>query len=194
MSIPVAFFDSEDLEGHVAIVERQVRRGLEDAEAKRLARKIVNGKPDAYHGEIPLVYAYGLTLQLAPAGPEWIAPAQNPADQIAKIWTFMVLNVRYKLDPSSYELISTLPVMLETGEEDCDGSTVGLATLLGALGFRTRARVVSIGGEHWEHIYAMVGLPQGQPRRWLALDPTIPGAVPGWEFDGSSHAADFELT
>lgn len=190
MSIPVAFFDSEDLAGHVAIVERQVRRGVEDPETAQLARKITRGLPDGYLDGIPYVEAWGLTLQLAPEGGGWLAPARNDADKITQIWNFVVLNVRYKLDPAAYELVSTLPIMLETGEEDCDGSTVALATLLGALGFRTQARVVSVGGEAWEHIYAMVKV----GRRWLALDPTIPGAVPGWEFQGSTHRRDFALT
>jgi hypothetical protein len=193
MPVPVAFYDSDDLEGHVSIVQRQVQRSLEDRETRTLANKIVSGRPDLYVEDLPAVMAWGMTLQLAPPGPQFLGPAKNELDEINQIWNFLVLNVAYKLDPSAFELISTLRLMLEAGEEDCDGSTVAFGALLRARGFQVRCRVISTGGSHWEHIYAQVGLPKRKPTRWVTLDPTVKGATPGWEYADATHRADFKL-
>jgi transglutaminase-like putative cysteine protease len=192
VTIPAAFFDSDDLESHVSIVQRQVQRSLEDPETVRLAKKIVAGRADTMIEGVPVIYAWQLPHQLSTA--EIVRPAKSEADQIVAIWNFLVLNVRYKLDPQAFELVSTLRVMLEAGEEDCDGSTVAFGALLRALGFKVRARVISTNGSHWEHIYAQVGLPKQRPTRWLTLDPTVRGATPGWEYtDSVTHRADFAL-
>ena len=77
----------------------------------------------------------------------------------------------------------------------CDDATVAFASLLRALGFaNVFARVVSTDGKRWAHVYPVVALPKsGSIRRIVPLDITVAGSVPGWQFKGISHQADYKL-
>lgn len=74
---------------------------------------------------------------------------------------------------------------------NCDDMTIAFATLLKAVGFETvYARIVSMQGETWDHIYPIVVLPNGKR---LVLDATEKGKVPGWEYRWSAAKEDFAL-
>jgi hypothetical protein len=76
----------------------------------------------------------------------------------------------------------------------CDDATITLGALHRLVGFQgVRARVVSTNGKYWEHVYPMIGFPKTNPRKWLALDPTVKGSVPGWEYPKIKVAEDFRL-
>lgn len=77
----------------------------------------------------------------------------------------------------------------------CDDYVITLGALHKMVGFQNlRARVVSTNGKYWEHIYLLVGFPKtGQVRQWMPLDPTVPGAIPGWQYDKIKAYQDFEL-
>lgn len=80
------------------------------------------------------------------------------------------------------------------GAEDCDGATIILVALHKAAGFRNcRARIISTDEEYWEHVYPMVGVPMTQSHTLIALDPTVRGAVPGWEYPRAKAVHDFIL-
>ena len=56
------------------------------------------------------------------------------------------------------------------------------------------AVVVSTDGKRWAHVYPVVALPKsGSIRRIVPLDITVAGSVPGWQFKGISHQADYKL-
>lgn len=225
-------WETSSLEEHVALIDRQVKRSVEDPDLRTLARKIIQGRPDGVkRGGSPYVKAWG-NLYTFPSCPE--APALNDMQdaQIAvyRIWNFVVLNWTYLPDPPSFDLFSSARYGLDAkasaklleselknepsdevkreirehivklrgvttmGAEDCDGVVIILASLLKAVGFRqVRARVVSTSAEFWEHVYTMVGLPMRQATQLLALDPTVRGAQPGWEYPKSKVVRDFIL-
>lgn len=80
------------------------------------------------------------------------------------------------------------------GAGDCDDVCVLLVSLLKACGFRNcRARIVSTDEEFWAHVYTMVGVPRTQSRTLVALDPTVNGATPGWEYPRAKAVQDFIL-
>lgn len=78
---------------------------------------------------------------------------------------------------------------------NCDDFVILLAALHKLVGFSsTLARIVSTNGKWWEHVYLLVGFPkQGGVTQHLALDPTVRGATPGWEYKHITHYADYEL-
>jgi hypothetical protein len=77
---------------------------------------------------------------------------------------------------------------------NCDDATILLAALHKAAGFKNvRARIVSTDAEYWEHVYTMIGLPRTQSSTFVALDPTVRGAIPGWEYDRARAVHDFIL-
>lgn len=64
---------------------------------------------------------------------------------------------------------------------NCDDTAVATTTLLRHLGFQVGVRVAATGGIDWDHVYGIVGIPKDRPRGYVALDTTVPEAVPGWE-------------
>lgn len=195
MNDDVAIWEADSLADHMALLQRQVTRSLKDPETTRLARKIVGFRPDGeeiIRGErVPVVQAWGRTHVLIPVD----CPMRDDACEILAIWNFAVANVRYVLDPDGYDLFSTVKYTLDANAGDCDDFTILFGALLRAVGFQNVfARVVSVSGEYWEHVYTMVGMPKsGHTKRLIALDPTVPGATPGWEFEGVKTKEDFRL-
>jgi len=109
--------------------------------------------------------------------------------EVTQIWNFIVLNIRYCQDVRQRDTYATLQASLEAGAEDCDGFTVAFAALLGAVGYPVKARVMSIDGRVWDHIYPIVGI----KGRWIPLDATELGKQIGWEFPRAARKVDFEM-
>lgn len=77
---------------------------------------------------------------------------------------------------------------------NCDDATVVFGALCKRAGFSTvRARVISVDGEAFGHVYPVVGLPRKYPTELVPLDPTVRNAVPGWEYEGGKVVQDFDL-
>lgn len=74
---------------------------------------------------------------------------------------------------------------------NCDDFTIGLGALCGAVGYPVIARVISVHGNTWDHIYPVV---RTRKRGWVALDATERGKVPGWEYGSPGAVRDFHLT
>lgn len=190
-------WQTNDLEEHVSLIKRQVDRSVADSDTQRLAVKIVSGKADrwvTHRGQRwPIVEAWGEGFVLPSAAQ---APCRMRDDwcEVVAIWNFWVANVRYVFDPSAYDLFCTAEYTLRAGGGDCDDSTIGLCALLKCIGFEgVAARVISVSGTKWEHVYALVGLPKDPPRDWYPLDPTVEGVHPGWQFDRIAEVRDFYL-
>ena len=184
-----------DLPSHAALIKRQVDRSLEDKETIQLARKIVSGRADKHDKRKSYVIAWGEHYELPPRPelPELMGDHAAMCE-VMSIWNFWVTNVAYLEDPPDVDQFATVRYSLERRGGDCGWSTVGLSALLKAVGFRNlRARIVSTDGEFYEHVYAMVGVPKTRSTRLIALDPTVKGATPGWEFSRSRMVQDFIL-
>lgn len=98
----------------------------------------------------------------------------------------------------------TFDIMTESGrvylpESDvvvrqCDDFVIALGSMHRMLGFEGLvARVVSTNAESWEHVYLLVGYPKRRPKKWVALDPTVRGALPGWQYEKITTTQDFPL-
>ena len=64
---------------------------------------------------------------------------------------------------------------------NCDAHSVLLGSLLEAIGYPVRLKVVSYDGIRYSHIYPLVGDRPWNPTKWIPLDATIPWAKPGYE-------------
>ena len=191
-------WETADLDEHLTLIKRQVDRSLDDMETVQLARKIVSGKADGRMKDqdgkiVAYVEAWGEAFVLPPGR----CASRDAECEMIAIWNFWNANVRYVYDPTEYDLFTTVKYSLTSGGADCDDSTVGLITLHKAIGFEnTVARVVTVGGDEWEHIYPLIGIPKEKGRgvvRYVPLDCTVPGASPGWEYDGVKNYRDFYL-
>jgi len=202
MAAPVEHHITKNLDEHVALIRRQVKRGLRDAEARQLAVKIVSNKAElrsARHPltgrvqELPMIKAWGKWF-LAPNMPQ--CPPKDEECEINRLWEFVVLNVRYVYDPLEVDFFATAKQTLMAGGGDCDDVTILFATLAEAIGFPAAARVISTpdNPDEWVHVYVLIGHnSKDHPKWWIPLDPTVAGAKPGWQYPDIARHADFPL-
>ncbi len=190
-------WETNDLDEHVTLIKRQVDRSLDDMATIQLARKVTSGKADGRMKDadgktVRYVEAWGEAFVL----PDGRCEMRDAECEIVALWNFWVANVRYVYDPTEYDLFCTTKMTLLAGAGDCDDSCVGLVALHKAVGFeRCVARIVTVSGDQWEHIYPLIGLPKegSGTMRYVPLDCTVPGASPGWEYDGVKQYRDFYL-
>jgi hypothetical protein len=176
----------------------QVQKSLDDPATRNLAAAIVSGNFDNMRDprsgeEVPVVPFYGRWYRGAES---WDAARQvcgmrDYACEVTAIWNFIVLNVRYTQDQDGEDTYSSVRATLEQGAGDCDDLTILFAALLKAVGFENIvARIASVAGKTWDHVWALCMLPNGS---WIALDCTEPGNRPGWEAHGLAAVRDFAL-
>jgi hypothetical protein len=184
------------LEKHVALMKRQVKRSMDDPETIQLANRIVSNRYDYVvdpqtNKQVVAVRGWG-DYYRAPTTPA--CKARDTACEIVKLWDFAVLNLRYTYDPADTDTFRTVKESLSGGGVDCDDYVIFFAAMLGAIGFTSvGARVISEDGNAWGHVYTLVGCPHASPQRWIALDPTVQGVQPGWEYPSPKARRDFEL-
>ena len=193
----VEYWETGNLAEHVALIKKQMHKSLRDPELRQLALKIVGNRPDDYvldratGHEVPVAVAWGQAFRLPQVA---ACGMKNEACESQALWDFTVLNVRYCLDPDGYDLFATAKYTLLAGGGDCDDMVILLGALHRLVGFSgLAARVVSTNGRYWEHVYLMAGFPKNNPRQWVPLDPTVKGAVPGWQYKHSKAVEDFAL-
>ena len=176
----VRIWETNNLDDHVSLIRRQVRKSLADPETHKLARGLFSGHDS--------VTAWGRSYRCAPC-----TNIANDTCVINTVWNFCVLNVEYEHDPPDYDLFCVVRKTLSYGVGDCDDSTIVICSLLKSLGFaQTLARVITTDNKSWQHVYAMVTRGRnGGPL--VALDPTVKGATPGWEYSGSRQYRDFPM-
>ena len=202
MPAPVEHHITRNLDEHVALIKRQVARGLRDPEIRQLAVKIVSNHYEyrrVRHPrsgrvvEAPMIKAWGKWF-LAPDMPQ-CAPKDERCE-IDRLWEFVVLNVRYVYDPHEIDFFATAKETLLAGGGDCDDITILFDTLAKAIGFPAGARVISTmdDPDEWVHIYALIGHhSKDNPTAWMPLDPTVAGATPGWQYDDIARYVDYEM-
>lgn len=195
--LQASIHNSGNIDEHVGYIKRQLDKSMRDPEVRQLAVKIVSGsydwKPDRRSGQdVPVVKAWGKTFR-APTGE--ICPPRNEECEIERIWDFVVLNVRYVYDPDDIDTFATAKETLDAGGGDCDDMTILFGALLKALGFKVKARVIATkdNPDEWVHIYPVVGLAKDNPRKWIPLDCTMQGYVPGVEYDSIAAKRDYDF-
>jgi len=188
-----------NIDQHVGLIERQLKKSLADAETRQLAIKIVSGKvvwrsPRKGAAEVPMVEAWGGWYNV-PEDNLKPCPPRVDLCEIEMIWNFIVENCRYVFDTTNVDVFSTAQATLEAGGGDCDDATVLFAALLMSVGFQVKARVISTpdSPDEWVHIYPLVGLPKAGPKHWIPLDCTVTGSQPGWEYDQIAKVRDYNF-
>ncbi len=186
----------DDLRVHVDLMRRQVLKSLDDPETRSLAVAITSGAYDSAIDQrtgqaVPVIPFHGRMYRGAL---DWQAGTlcrmRDERCEINAIWNFIVLNLRYLQDVRGQDTYPTLRGALEQGGEDCDGFAICFASLLGAVGYPVAASVISVRGDTWDHVYAVVKTRSG----WVPLDPTEPGKVPGWEYPRPAARENYMLT
>lgn len=120
------------------------------------------------------------------------------------IYNWVKANVRYTGDVGPHKLGRNGPVegidLFQTAARtadfrggDCDDHSILNCTLALHNGLACKYRVTSPSNssrEDYTHIYAMVGLPKNHPKKWIAMDTTLPHGKFGTEA-GHGKRLDF---
>lgn len=156
------------IEERVASIQDLVFKGVQDPEMRKLALKVTSHCPER-DGlcEARSIYDYmkkriRYTGDIAPiAFRDKGETAPTPLDG----------------DVEGIDLFQSGKRTLEFGGGDCDDHTGLAATLLALNGIMPRLRVTA-PSRHGEdsHIYPIAGLDKENPRKWIALDTTLPGS------------------
>lgn len=192
-----SFGDSGNLDGHIALIRRQLDRSMMDPETVQLAGKItsnvVNYVEDPRTGErAAVIEAWG--DRFWPSGLP-TPPMKNDAAELQMLWSFLVRNVRYVYDPEHADTFKTLKATLISRAGDCDDLTIAFCALARSIGFaHCYARVISMSGDSWEHIYPIIGCPKEQAQVFVPFELTVPGAKPGQEVQGYAAHRDFPMS
>ena len=134
------------LEDRIRILNDLIQKGKENPDIRKLASQILSDS--------------------GVQGKDWSGEVQS-------IFDFVRTKIRYTRDVVDLDTFQAANRTLELGIGDCDDMSTLIASLLGAIGYPSRLKVVSIGGKDWDHIYPLVGLPPYGPDRWIALDASI---------------------
>lgn len=102
-------------------------------------------------------------------------------------------NIHYAWDPVNVELVEHPDVVLDTGIADCDSIVVLLAALHEQVGIPGRYVTIKADPKQpgeFSHVYfqALIPAMNGQPSRWVSMDPTMKNGVQhqwGWEPPGN---------
>lgn len=191
------FYESGNIDGHMALVKRAVDRSMEDPETVQLAGKIVSNRVD--YVENPrtgrregVIEAWG--DRFWPSGMPTPA-AKNDSAELGMIHAFLVKNVRYVYDPEHADTFKTLKQCLHSRAGDCDDIAIAFCALARSVGFGScYARVISMSGETWEHVYPIIGCPKDNPKVHIPFELTEAGYRPGTEVQGYKAHRDFLMS
>ena len=105
--------------------------------------------------------------------------------EIRAVFDWVRAHVPYRQDPVALELLETPERALEEIDAargyglDCDGFTILIASLLGAMGHPVRIVVTGHREGRYDHIYPEAY--SRQAARWIALDLAMPQEDMGWQ-------------
>lgn len=104
-------------------------------------------------------------------------PEKNPMAEVTCLQHWVRDNVRYVRDVREVETLSTPVEILKERSGDCDDKSLLLATLLEAVGYKTRFGAIGVRGGGYSHVMTFVVLGRGAG---VPLETIVPYVEPGW--------------
>lgn len=179
------FYPAGDIDNRVGRIAGQIRKDSLDPNVVSAARAIVSQKCGSLEG-----------------GRHWCVPVKDWKSEIRAVFNAVTnpnspFAVRYTRDHVEVDMFASSELMSRLPAEDCDGLTIRLGSLLRALGYHVRCRVVAPAGapNQWSHIYLAVAVPPGSKDSWMPLDPSEAQHGAFWEVPQAliSTKRDFEV-
>jgi len=167
------FHNVHNIDQRVSHIVKLAQKGRTDPMVVQLARQTVSER----------------------CGRGWCTPERNHAAEVSAIFGEVKRRVRYVSDAWGVDQFSSARrTLFDAHAGDCDDFSVALSSMLGAIGYRTRLRVIrTTDSPEWNHIYNMVELPRGSGK-WVPLDASV-NEPPGWQAPRSQVAdvRDYEV-
>lgn len=111
------------------------------------------------------------------------APSGDFSAQNAAVFNWVKRHVKYVRDIRDVETVSTPQRTLQARTGDCDDMAVLIASLLEAIGNKTRFVALGFNGGDYEHVIAQARMGP----HWITLDPTVSYSFPGWHPPGETR-------
>jgi transglutaminase-like putative cysteine protease len=111
---------------------------------------------------------------------QWQVEERNWDQEVDALFQYVRDNVRYTRDTYGVETFQKASRTLQLKVGDCDDLAILLGSLLQAVGYPVMLRVVGLGGNYFQHVYVLAGIPPHNPQTWKPLDASRPEG-PGWE-------------
>lgn len=158
------------LEDRIDLLNEAAMAGRADPKVIMLARKAVSKR----------------------CGDGWCVGERDQHGEIRAVFDSARKLVRYTADPIDIDTFARPKWTMEGAAGDCDDEAILLASMLGAIGYPTKWRVIQTNGaarrgHDWDHIYLLAGSPPDNPTDWYALDLSEPHEA-GWEVPMSEVA------
>lgn len=170
-------FDAKNINQRIKHIVGLIQRGRADPKVKGVAIQAVSQK----------------------CGRDWCIPERDYAGEVKAIFAETRKRVRYVYDARGIDQYVAAKRTMQWGGGDCDDSAVVISSLLGAIGYPTRLRVIrtrdaGLPPGEFNHIYVLVGLPPNAPQKWVPLDASV-NEPAGWEAprDMVAEHKDYEV-
>lgn len=153
---------SRDLDDRISWLEQEIGEGKRDPRIRKIAGEVLAGSGGP--------------------GRQWNVDERDWRGEVGALYDYVRKNARYTHDPHNVELFQRARRTLETKIGDCDDLTILLGSLLQAVGYPLRVRVIGMKGSRvFQHIYVMVGMPPENTQEWMPVDASMSEGV-GWEY------------
>lgn len=157
-------------------------RNLEDRIA-HLRSLVEQGKRD------PVVYEFARRAVNGRCGRNWCVPEKDNLRELQALFKSIRNNVRYTSDIRGIDSYQKPRHTLALRTADCDDYSTLVCATAASLGLPCRFKVIRTqGAREWNHIYAQVGFPRKNPRKWISLDASVNMPM-GWEAPSRAVAA-----
>lgn len=165
----VKTFEVRNLDDRIRYISQMARKGRLDPRMREFTVKLVSQR----------------------CGSGWCTPEKNWRAEAETVFKGLRGRYyRYVRDTYGVDLYQHPKRTLQFGGGDCDDATILLASALGSIGFKVKARVIQThDADDWNHIYCIVEIPNagGAAGRegkggalWLPMDLSM-DKPPGWE-------------
>jgi hypothetical protein len=162
---------SEDIDDRISWICYEINLGKRDPRIRQIAGEILAGSGEG----------------------KWNVAERDWQGEADAVYWYVRNNVRYTRDIQEVELFQKPKRTLETKIGDCDDLSILIGSLLQTIGYPVILRVVGLGGNTYQHIYPMAGIPPHAPTYYRALDASR-GNGPGWEVtENVTLRTDYEV-
>lgn len=110
----------------------------------------------------------------------WKIQERDWDKEVDALFNYVREHVRYTSDTFGVETFQKAGRTLQLKKGDCDDLSILLGSLLQSIGYPVILRVVGLGGNYYQHVYVVAGIPPNNPKVWKPLDASRPEG-PGWE-------------
>jgi transglutaminase-like putative cysteine protease len=148
--------------------------GLDDR-MKYLRELVEKGKRD------PAVFEFARNAVNKKCGGSWCVSEKDNAGEAKALFEAVRKNVRYTSDIAGIDTYQKPSHTLRFKTGDCDDLATLACASAATLGLPCRFKVIRTkGAPDWNHIYAQIGFPRRDPKKWVSFDASVNMPF-GWE-------------